>query len=1021
MSNTYRCKCLRVFGNNSSYWKHLSTSQLPQCQNEYLHLLHTEYPEGGDEPMASSPTHSPEPIPPEDQLPSDPDSIPQDEGALHFDSDSQDQDLPPEFDGDDDDKSDTSSTSGENQDDQSSHDSDFNIDPDDHIDYDEDDEDDNSWEPPIVNYNAAATPSGSGPAANAAATPSGSGPAANSGRHSHIGRQNIENHLRQKITVEKFTDKYPLSHAGSTITNTSSQATSYAKYSSHISNSSNNPYAPFANRINWEIARWAKLRGPGSNAFSELLSIDGLAEKLNLTFKNTHELNHIIDEYIPGRPSFRCKPVYLDNEPLDLYYRPIIACIQSLFGDAEFARYLIFLPERHYADPDTTVRLWHDMHTGKWWWNTQKDLYNHGAKNATIIPIIISSDKTQLTMFNGKAAYPVYLTIGNLPKEIRRKPSKQGQILLAYLPVTKLEHITNESARRRMQANLFHGCLSYILEPIIEPGENGIPMYTGNGQLHSCHPIFAIHVGDYPEQCQVTCVKKGKCPTCRVDPEQLGDCIIDWMTQPPLYDLDAIWDAIDNPDHRNWSKRCEKAGIRPVFDPFWKNLPYADPFLSVAPDILHQIFQGIIKHVIGWLKKAYGEAELDARARRMPPNHHVRIFSHGFCLLTHLTGREHAHICRIILGAITGLPLQKNNSEAAAATVVRAVRAILDFAYLAQYPVHSTQTLDEMEDALKRFHENKYIFIDLGICSDFIINKLHYALHYRLMIERFGTTDNYNTEHTERLHIPYAKDAFDASNGKNVYPQMTTYVQRKEKILDHANYIAWCLDGKPSLVSLIPTEISQSPKMTKHPSKKSVSINQLVNLYKASMFSHALAHYVIKRRNPNLSYAQIEAGIPSIRLSHLKVAAYHKARFWLGSKQTYKIQSDEYDVVHCRPAYTTSKGTDVLGRFDTVLVKQDPNGPNTIQNFRIGQVKAIFSFTTKAARSVFSSYAPPPKYLAYIEWFTKFANEPEPDNLLYQVRKSYYEGNRVASIIPLANIHRSIHLFPKFDTTASRL
>ena len=39
-------------------------------------------------------------------------------------------------------------------------------------------------------------------------------------------------------------------------------------------------------------------------------------------------------------------------------------------------------------------------------------------KHITIIPVIIFSDKTQLTTFHGKQAYPVYLTIGNLPKHI---------------------------------------------------------------------------------------------------------------------------------------------------------------------------------------------------------------------------------------------------------------------------------------------------------------------------------------------------------------------------------------------------------------------------------------------------------------------------------------------------------------------------------------------------------------------------------------------------------------------------
>ncbi|KAJ7348674.1 hypothetical protein DFH08DRAFT_698238, partial [Mycena albidolilacea] len=53
---------------------------------------------------------------------------------------------------------------------------------------------------------------------------------------------------------------------------------------------------------------------------------------------------------------------------------------------------------------------------------------------ASIIPIIISSDKTQLTVFGNKTAYPVYMTIVNIPKEICRKPSRRAYVLLGYLP-----------------------------------------------------------------------------------------------------------------------------------------------------------------------------------------------------------------------------------------------------------------------------------------------------------------------------------------------------------------------------------------------------------------------------------------------------------------------------------------------------------------------------------------------------------------------------------------------------------
>ena len=38
-----------------------------------------------------------------------------------------------------------------------------------------------------------------------------------------------------------------------------------------------NPYAPFASKLDWEFACWAKQHGPGSNAISELLQVDGVS------------------------------------------------------------------------------------------------------------------------------------------------------------------------------------------------------------------------------------------------------------------------------------------------------------------------------------------------------------------------------------------------------------------------------------------------------------------------------------------------------------------------------------------------------------------------------------------------------------------------------------------------------------------------------------------------------------------------------------------------------------------------
>src|SRR5205085_7148242 len=128
----------------------------------------------------------------------------------------------------------------------------------------------------------------------------------------------------------------------------------------------------------------------------------------------------------------------------ELYHRDVMKCVKTLYGDPQFSEHLQFAPEKHFlAEEQVMLRVYHDMHTGQWWWKTQEAVENQ-TPGATIVPIIMSSDKTQITKFRNKSSYPVYITIGNIPKNIRQKLSQHAYMLLAYLPATKLEHITNK-------------------------------------------------------------------------------------------------------------------------------------------------------------------------------------------------------------------------------------------------------------------------------------------------------------------------------------------------------------------------------------------------------------------------------------------------------------------------------------------------------------------------------------------------------------------------------------------------
>ena len=118
-------------------------------------------------------------------------------------------------------------------------------------------------------------------------------------------------------------------------------------------------------------------------------------------------------------------------------------------------------------------------------------------------------------MFGGKQAYPVYLTIGNIPKDIRRKPSRHAHILLAYLPTTKLKNISNVAQRRRILSNIVHACLGYVLKPLESVGEHGKVFTSGDGVQRHCYPIVAIHGGNYMEQILIVGCK-------------MMECVIDW-------------------------------------------------------------------------------------------------------------------------------------------------------------------------------------------------------------------------------------------------------------------------------------------------------------------------------------------------------------------------------------------------------------------------------------------------------------------------------------------------------------
>ena len=73
-----------------------------------------------------------------------------------------------------------------------------------------------------------------------------------------------------------------------------------------------------------------------------------------------------------------------------------------------------------------------EMKSGDCWWKIQAHLPAGGS----IILIIWASDKTHLSNFSrDKSAWPLYISIGNIHKEVQRTAFKHTLIPIGFIPI----------------------------------------------------------------------------------------------------------------------------------------------------------------------------------------------------------------------------------------------------------------------------------------------------------------------------------------------------------------------------------------------------------------------------------------------------------------------------------------------------------------------------------------------------------------------------------------------------------
>ncbi|KAF8496900.1 hypothetical protein F5888DRAFT_1614460, partial [Russula emetica] len=454
--------------------------------------------------------------------------------------------------------------------------------------------------------------------------------------------------------------------------------------------------------------------------------------------------------------------------------------------------------------------------------------------------------------------------------------------------------------------------------------------------------------------------------------------------------------------------------------PFWELLLLADIFISITPNILHQLLQGMIKHLIKyWHSAPSNDSTIDARCHTMPPNYKTMLFTKGISTLSRVSGHEHKKMCSILLGLVIDLPIPGGRDSTC---LVHGVHALLNFLYLAQYQCHTNEMIKQLWDALSVFHDNKAIFLDIGAWENFKIPKLHSLTHYASSILLFGTTDNYNTEQSERLHIDFAKEAYRTTNRKDIYSQMMTWLQCREKILLHTMLINRRQHGPPvqprtRRIPEPPHIPTQTIKMALNPTK-SATFDVLAESYGAVEFQDALANFLAFLNHPGASTSNLHTRASDTLIPFCSVPVFNNIKF---TKCGHLGKSEISDTVHAQPKVVDTHLHVIPGRFDIAIVYQDAlhsqgnKGTVGLARIKTGHLTNCYSGIRIAqVTSVINEVAPSldtSPHLAYVEWFSLVA-ALDPKHRMYKVTRMSWNGRRSASIIRVDTILSSVHLFP---------
>ena len=214
-------------------------------------------------------------------------------------------------------------------------------------------------------------------------------------------------------------------------------------------------------------------------------------------------------------------------------------------------------------------------------------------------------------------------------------------------------------------------------------------MDCADRKTHLCFPILLAWIADHAEHAALQGIGSKSCPKCEVPCEELGG------------DPRRIYETRDYMRYREkalWHEPAEAAGIAEYFQRLgvkignnvFIGLDRVSPADLHKPDLLHNIYLGLFKHMMEWvegfLKKHKRQQAFDDAWKEIPPYPGFSVPKKAYREITQWQGKEMRNLSRCISAVLASALRNPDSSQYHDfKSTLKCVRALVDFPLMAQY------------------------------------------------------------------------------------------------------------------------------------------------------------------------------------------------------------------------------------------------------------------------------------------------------------------------------------------------